>query len=506
MREEFVWMAVLAARLALAVVFLVAGGAKLADLPGSRQALTEFGVPKPLAHGLGMGLPIAELAVGLSLLLVGSMWWGALAALLLLLLFIAGISINLSFGRRPPCHCFGQLHSEPAGPFTLARNIVLAAAAAFLVWQAEQAPAVDLLGWIGRLTGTQTLLAVGGLMLFVTLATILALLWQIVMQQGRVLLRFDALEARLTGGQSPVAAAAAPTAVRGLPVGTRAPDFRLRDLSGKAVTLADVLAAGQSTLLVFTNPHCGPCQALLPDIRTWQNELTGRLGVVLVSEGSAEDNRAKAAAQGVDTILLQRNREVAESYQAWGTPAAVLIRPDGSIGSALVSGIDAIRSLVAQLPASTAPADRVIPVPRVPLAIGGSVPAIELRDIAGRKTSLADFHGRRSLLIFWNPACGFCQQMLPDLRARDAAPGPDTPELIVASGGTAEEIRAMDLKSMVLFDPAFALGAAFGAHGTPMAVLINADGRVASKLAAGAEAIFKLLDHDREETPAIAAE
>jgi hypothetical protein len=64
----------------------------------------------------------------------------------------------------------------------------------------------------------------------------------------------------------------------------------------------------------------------------------------------------------------------------------------------------------------------------------------------------------------------------------------------------------MGLRSAVLLDPAFALGAAFGAYGTPMAVLVDADGRVGSKLAAGAEAIFKLLDKGREEPSAIAAE
>jgi methylamine dehydrogenase accessory protein MauD len=400
MRDQLVWMAVLAARLALAAVFLVAGGAKLADLAGSRQALAEFGVPKSLARPLGAGLPVVELAIGLSLLFVGSMWWGALAALLLLLLFIAGISINLSFGRRPPCHCFGQLHSEPAGPWTLMRNVALAAAAAFLAWQAERATAADFLGWIGALTAPQMLFAAAGLLLFVTLGTIVALLWQIVMQQGRMLLRFDALEARLIGGQAP---APAPTPARGLAVGARAPDFRLGDLSGKAVTLRDVLAPSRPALLVFTNPHCGPCQALLPDISRWQRELTGRLAVVLVSEGSAEDNRVKAAAHGVSEILLQRKREVAESYQAWGTPAALLVRPDGSVGSALVSGVDAIRSLVAQQPATPAAVDRASPVSRVPVAIGATVPAMQLFDLAGRKISLADFRGREILVIFWNP-------------------------------------------------------------------------------------------------------
>ena len=37
------------------------------------------------------------------------------AALALLLAFVGGIVVNLARGTTPDCHCFGQLHSEPAG-------------------------------------------------------------------------------------------------------------------------------------------------------------------------------------------------------------------------------------------------------------------------------------------------------------------------------------------------------------------------------------------------------
>jgi len=44
----------------------------------------------------------------------------------------------------------------------------------------------------------------------------------------------------------------------------------------------------------------------------------------------------------------------------------------------------------------------------------------------------------------------------------------------------------------VLLDESFAAGAAFSANGTPMAVLIDADGRVASGLTVGGDAILAL--------------
>jgi hypothetical protein len=58
--------------------------------------------------------------------------WGALVALLLMAFFAAAIGVTLSQGRRPDCHCFGQLHSAPVGWSALARNVVLAAAAAWV--------------------------------------------------------------------------------------------------------------------------------------------------------------------------------------------------------------------------------------------------------------------------------------------------------------------------------------------------------------------------------------
>jgi uncharacterized membrane protein YphA (DoxX/SURF4 family) len=58
----------LTASLVLAGVFLVAGLSKLADGPGSRQVLMDFGVPTPLK----ILLPLADLAVAATLIPSGS--------------------------------------------------------------------------------------------------------------------------------------------------------------------------------------------------------------------------------------------------------------------------------------------------------------------------------------------------------------------------------------------------------------------------------------------------
>lgn len=184
-------------RLVLAAVFLVAGLAKLADLAGSRQALRAFGVPARLADPFGLLFPLAELAVAVALVPPLTAWWGALGALLLLLLFVVGIAFNLARGRQPDCHCFGQLHSAPAGWPTLIRNLVLAAGAGLVVAFGRSTPGPGVLDWLAALTVTQRIEVLVGMVALVLLLGEGWLLVQILSQQGRLLLRIEAMEGQL---------------------------------------------------------------------------------------------------------------------------------------------------------------------------------------------------------------------------------------------------------------------------------------------------------------------
>src|SRR6266699_727526 len=154
-RENRMSLVLLLARLVLAFIFVVAGLAKLADLAGSRQALRNFGVPAALANPFGMLLPVAELAVAGALILPFSAWWAALGALALLLLFVVGIGYNLAHGRTPDCHCFGQLHSTPAGWPTLMRNLLLAAFAGFIVGFGYANAGASITDWLSTLAIAQ---------------------------------------------------------------------------------------------------------------------------------------------------------------------------------------------------------------------------------------------------------------------------------------------------------------------------------------------------------------
>ena len=70
----------------------------------------------------------------------------------------------------------------------------------------------------------------------------------------------------------------------------------------------------------------------------------------------------------------------------------------------------------------------------------------------------------------------------------------------MVSAGSEEANREMGLSSPVLLDQKFAAGRAFGASGTPSAVLVDAEGKVASEVAVGAPAVLELAGADRTTT------
>jgi hypothetical protein len=219
----------LIARLLLAGVFGVAGIAKLSDRDGSRQALVGFGLPGALANPLAILLPLAELLAAIALLPTVSSWWGAVATLALLLFFIAGIAVSLVQGRRPVCHCFGQLYSAPVGWPTLARNVALAVVAVVIIWQGWENPSPSAFGWLVDLPSPEQVSMLGAALALALVAVNCWFSVQLLRQNGRLLLRIEALEANKTAGNTvaPVPTSAPTLTNSGLPIGSPAPSFAL---------------------------------------------------------------------------------------------------------------------------------------------------------------------------------------------------------------------------------------------------------------------------------------
>jgi peroxiredoxin/uncharacterized membrane protein YphA (DoxX/SURF4 family) len=327
-------------RLLLAGVFLVAGLTKLGDRAGARRAIVDFGAPASVAAPLALSLALLEVAIAIALLRDDSATAAATAALVLLAVFAIAIAVNLSRGRTPECHCFGELHSAPVGGGTLARSGVLAALAALVAWQGPGA-AGDAVGWIGELRPGEAVALALVVALLLTVALQGWLLLSLLRQNGRLLKRVDALETAV----GPTTAVAADGRA-GLPPGTRAPGFTLPAASGEAVTLQSLAAAGKPVVLVFTDPDCAPCVELTPELGEWQREYGDRLTVAVITRKDDGHEPAWIAEHGVHPVLIQDRTEVLDAYEAFGTPSAVVVAPDTTIASRAAFGADAIRALV----------------------------------------------------------------------------------------------------------------------------------------------------------------
>jgi thiol-disulfide isomerase/thioredoxin len=296
-------------------------------------------------------------------------------------------------------------------------------------------------------------------------------MWHLLRQNGRLLLRLEAVEAKLGAGTDAPA--------MGLPVNSVAPGFSVESLAGTTVTLEMLRERGRPLLFFFSEPGCAACDAAFPEVAEWQREHGDRLLIVPITRGGALVNRAKRKKHDLHNVLLQADREVAQAYRVEVTPSAVLVS-EGLIASPLAVGIDAIRALV---DTTTAPP---------PLKKGDRVPALRLADLTGRIVDFATLRGRRTLLLFWNSSCGFCEAMLEDLKAWERTRPEDAPELLVIEAGSSEATRQQGLRSRVLLDPRFTAGQIFGAGGTPAAVVLNSEGRVECDVGVGAAAVLGL--------------
>lgn len=488
----------LVASVIVAVVFIVAAVSKLADNDGTQTAVREFGAPASLAGLLAFGLPLAELGVAAAIIYGPTRSIGAVGALGLLLIFSIAIASRLVRGSAPDCHCFGQLHSAPVSWKTLARNGLLAVLAGSALAAGLKSETPSAIAWLGEMNSTGIVVIVLVAM-FIALATggVIAFL-TLLRSYGKVLLRLDQLERRLLAAGLGGDEEEGPPEIGHAP-GTRAPAFAAADMSGKIVSLEDLLLPAQPVFLLFMSANCGPCKALLPDVASWQTEHAMRLTIAIANGGDRGTSFADVHEYGLERVLVDHDLAVYEAYQAGGTPSAVLIAADGTLASYVAVGADRINQLLNRALAgagenqeSTPPVGSPAPEITVPLLGGGSVNIGRLR--------------QQTLVLFWNPGCGFCSSMRDDLLEWERHPPTRAPQLFIISSGDETSVQAEGFSSTVALDPEFRAGAAFGANGTPMAILIDGDGKIASGLAAGAESVFALaggraqLDGGREAT------
>jgi prepilin signal peptidase PulO-like enzyme (type II secretory pathway) len=327
----------------LFVVLVASSLGKLKKLPEFRSTLDEFGVPPWARTPISIGLPAIEFSVAVLFLSTATAKFAAVGATLLIGALTGVVAWSLIRGRHPTCNCFGAIAAKPIGWETLARNLTLLAMALGVTIVGDYVPGLGLLAAAGNYLEATTVLIVCCLLVVLLEAW---LIFQLLRQQGRVIVAIDNIEQRLNTLGIGTQYTEQP-ALNGLTVGTLAPAFDLPLLKKGRVTLQKLLGRHLPVLILFVDPECGPCKTLLPRAAGWHASLRDQFSLAVISTGALPDNERRFGSLGFDILGVQQGREVAEAYLSVATPCAVLVSADGIIMEPTALGADAISALVA---------------------------------------------------------------------------------------------------------------------------------------------------------------
>ncbi len=124
-------------------------------------------------------------------------------------------------------------------------------------------------------------------------------------------------------------------------------------------------------------------------------------------------------------------------------------------------------------------------------------PRFELPDLEGHRRSLDDLlaAGRPGALAFSDPDCGACGPMVAKLARLRADHAGELAIALVSRGDPAENRARVNGHhfAAVLLQEEHEVADAYGAPGVPSAVIVDADGRIASRVAMGNDAVERLL-------------
>jgi peroxiredoxin len=373
--------------------------------------------------------------------------------------------------------------------------------------------------------------------------------YQLIRQNGRILLRLEAIDKRLSprGDDKP-------QKERGLRIGTVAPDFELPDLAGERHKLSEF--RGKDLLLIFFNPQCGFCTKMAEDLATLPLDgQDGRAVPTVVTTGDREDNLQLVGRHGIRcAVLLQKEMEVASQFHAQGTPMGYRIDKEGRVASELTIGSEALLKLAEKAPVvgrgSPDPArmtDRrslghshegdprssgwrgqetghntgsetsaehasangsakhgdkdyrslaASRLNRKGLKAGEAAPEFTLPRIDGGDLSLEDFRGRRVLLVFSDPHCGPCAELAPHLEEIHLE-RPDLRVLVISRGDVEEnrdKASELGLTFPIVLQQKWEVSLKYAMFATPIAYLIDEQGILTSDVAVGIEPILALAE------------
>lgn len=133
---------------------------------------------------------------------------------------------------------------------------------------------------------------------------------------------------------------------------TKAPDFKLKDLNGKELSLSDL--KGKKVFLNFWATWCPPCKEEMPEIQKLYNETKDSDLVIIAVEIGEPQSEVKSFIDNNKysfKVLLDSDQSVATKYSITAIPTSYFIDEDGNIISKSSGGmsIDGMKSYIKTL-------------------------------------------------------------------------------------------------------------------------------------------------------------
>jgi len=128
------------------------------------------------------------------------------------------------------------------------------------------------------------------------------------------------------------------------------------------------------------------------------------------------------------------------------------------------------------------------------LTAGTVAPDFQLPRVGGGDLTLAQYGGRRVLLVFSDPACGPCNDLAPKLQQQHAH-GSDVNIVMVSRGdaeANARKIEEHGLTFPVALQRQWEISRLYGMFATPIGFLIDEEGIIAAPVAVGVDRILGL--------------
>lgn len=315
-------------RLALSVVFLVAGFTKLAHLEEFKQALIGFQLfPIRMLQPIAVIVAVLEIGIGCWLLTNRAPKRAAIASAILISTFLVVVILTLERNLAPVCGCFPGVADRPVSWYLVVQDALLLAGAVFITYQSSHSQHLAIPRV--RRTNVSGDFAPSGLestfdakpfpnpsrrqtAIRSTLVLVIAL---ITLGASALALRELILQSRRAGAEEGPAS------------GEQLPEFMPRALVNGVSDGGNQLRFNdRDILLVFIKADCVYCRASLPEIEKLYIETiethNTNLRILLISESDAEQTTALIGELRISApVFLDHDDSMHRKFHLQHTPA-----------------------------------------------------------------------------------------------------------------------------------------------------------------------------------------